>query len=187
MTFAIDPIERQRELAEIFSDGLAFRRWYEDAVRVVFAYLLPRCGGDSALAEELTQQTFIQAVERRASFEGRSTASTWLCSIARNKIADHYRRVDREEKRHLRLVVREIPVSGGGQAVTAVEDREVVLAALRALPALQRAAAILCYIDGLSVREAAAVLDRSESATESLLSRARERLRMTLGEAPDGR
>lgn len=186
MTFAPKPDDRKRELAEIFSDGLAFRRWYEEAVRVVFAYLLSRCSGDVALAEDLTQQTFIQAIERRSTYEGRSTPSTWLCSIARNNLADHYRRVDREERRHLRLVVREIPVVERDETHR-VEDREVVVAALRELPALQRAAAILCYVDGLSVREAAAVLDRSESATESLLSRARERLRMTLLEVPDGR
>jgi len=180
---------RRRELAEAFSDQLAFRAWYEHAVVKVYGYLFPRCGGDVSLAEELTQQTFIQAVERRSTFEGRSSDITWLCSIARNKLADHYRRIDQEERRHLRLVVREAPVSdaGGPGSTTAVEDREALLAALRNLPALQRAAVVLCYVDGLSVREASQALDRSESATESLLSRARERLREILREAPDGR
>ena len=68
-----------------------------------------------------------------------------------------------------------------------IEDREIVIEALRDLPALQRAAIVLCYVDGLSVREASGVLHRSESATELLLSRARERLRQTLRERPDGR
>ena len=178
--------DRARELVETFSDPVAFRRWYEDAVVRVYAYLHPRCGGDTALAEELTQQTFIQAIERRTTYEGRSSSITWLCTIARNKLADHYRQLDREERRHLRMLVREIPVEGGGRSPSAVEDREELLAALRDLPALQRAAVVLCYVDGLSVREASAILGRSESATESLLSRARERLRQTL-ESPHGR
>src|SRR4051794_34287992 len=116
--------DRVRELAEIFSDALAFRLWYEDAVVRVYAYLHPRCGGDTALAEELIQQTFIQAIERRTTYEGRSSSVTWLCTIARNKLADHYRRLDREERRHLRLLVREIPVAGGGRSPSAVEERE---------------------------------------------------------------
>jgi RNA polymerase sigma-70 factor (ECF subfamily) len=182
-----EPAVRKRELAETFSDPLAFRAWYESAVAQVYAYLFPRCGGDSALAEEMTQQTFIQAIERRSTYEGRSTDITWLCAIARHKLADHYRRLNREERRHLRLVVREIPSQAVHPGTTAVEDREVILAALRDLPPLQRAAVVLCYVDGLSVREAGAVLERSESATESLLSRARERLRQVLMERPDGR
>lgn len=177
---------RKRELAATFSDPLAFRAWYESAVAKVYAYLFPRCGGDSELAEEMTQQTFIQAVERRSTFEGRSSDITWLCAIARNKLADHYRRLDREERRHLRLVVREIPSAAVDARTAAVEDREVILAALRDLPPLQRAAVVLCYVDGLSVREASAVLERSESATESLLGRARARLREILMERPDG-
>lgn len=183
-----DPAAAQRagDLAAIFADRVAFRAWYEDAVVRVYRYLYPRCGGDAALAEEITQQTFIQAIERRSTYEGRSSPITWLCTIARNKLADHYRAVDRQERRHLRLIVREIPMTEVRGPSSIIEDREEVIAALGALPALQRAAVILCYVDGLSVREAAAVLKRSESATESLLSRARERLRQVLGGPANG-
>lgn len=170
------PRDRVRGLAEAFASPDAFRRWYEHAVVRVFGYLYGRCGGDEALAEDLTQQTFIQAVERRGTFEGRSTDVTWLCSIARNKLTDHYRRIDREERRHLRLVVREARPHDDW-ATPDIDDRADVLAALRSLPALQRAVVVLCYVDGLSVREAGRILKRSESATKSLLARARERLR----------
>jgi RNA polymerase sigma-70 factor (ECF subfamily) len=178
--------DRRRELVEIFSDPLAFRHWYEDAVARVYSYLLPRCGGDAPLAEELTQQTFIQAVEHRSSYEGRSTTTTWLCTIARNRLADHYRRIDREERRHLRVVVREI-TAGAADPIASFADREDLLAALRGLPALQRSAVVLCYVDGLTVREVAETLGRSESAMESLLRRARERLREILTESAHGR
>ena len=178
-------LDRVRELAATFADPAAFRGWYETAVTQVFGYLVPRCGGDMLLAEELTQRTFIQAIDRRSTYEGRSSAITWLCTIARNKLVDHYREVDRMHRRHLQLVVREIPNVDGG--VTSVDDREVILTALRGLPAMQRAAVVLRYVDGLSVRETAAALGRSESATESLLSRARDRLRESLGSVSDGR
>lgn len=182
------PDDIRRELAATLADPAAFRRWYEAMVVSVYRYLYPRCGGDAALAEDITQQTFITAIDRRETFEGRSSASTWLLTIARHKLADHYRRIDREERRHLRLVVREIPATQSGAPLgSSLEDRERILAALRQLAPLQRAVVVLCYVDGLSVREAAQELDRSESATESLLGRARDRLRTILREDTDGR
>jgi len=176
--------DRVAELARTFSDGDAFRRWYDDAVVRVYRYLYPRCGGDRGLAEEITQQTFMRAVERRSTYEGRASVITWLLTIARNILADHFRRAEKDERRHLRLVVREIDMVASAPA--AVDDHEAIMSALRALPASQRAAIVLCYLDGLSVREAAEVLQRSESATESLLTRGRARLRELLPEWTNG-
>lgn len=178
-------VERTQELAVVFSDPAAFRRWYDDAVVRVYGYLFGRCGGDAELAEELTQQTFIQAVRHWQSFDGRSDSVTWLCSIARNKLVDHHRQLDRQQRRHLRLVVRAIETPGMG-AGPSVDDREVVLAALRDLPPLQRAALVLRYVDDLSVREVAKALGRSEDATESLIRRAKDRFRAIYPEASDG-
>ena len=74
----------------------------------------------------------------------------------------------------------EVPGPGVGVAGGHHQDaarREDVLAALRRLSAEQRAALVLHHVDGLSVREVARQLDRSESAVESLLARARRRFR----------
>ena len=178
-------VDRKAELASVFADPAAFRRWYDDAVIRVYGYLHGRCGGDADLAEELTQQTFIQAVRHWQTFDGRADSVTWLCSIARNKLIDHFRQIDRQQRRHLRLVVREIPMAGGA-AHESVDDREAVLAALRDLPALHRAALVLRYVDDLSMREVAKTLGRSEAATESLIRRARERFRATYPGGSDG-
>jgi RNA polymerase sigma-70 factor (ECF subfamily) len=170
---------RVRALAEAWSDPVAFQDWYEVAVVRVYGYLFGRTGGDAALAEDLTQQTFMQAVRRRDTFDGRADAVTWLCSIGRRRLTDHYRQLEREERRHLRLVVREIAVADHAPSASRIDDREAVLAALRGLPTMQRAALVLRYVDRLSVREVGAELGRSEGATESLLVRAREHFRAT--------
>ena len=144
LTHAPNPEERRREFAAILADPPAFRRWYERAVVIVYRYLYPRCAGDPTLAEELTQQTFIQAIARRTTYAGRAEATTWLCTIGRNLLTDHYRRLDRDERRHLRLVVREIdPAHGEPDPLRAVEDRDELIAALGQLPPLQRAAVVL--------------------------------------------
>ena len=114
--------DRARELSEIWSDPIAFRTWYEVVVLKVYSYLFGRTGGDAALTEELTQQTFMQAIRRRETFDGRADVVTWLCSIGRHKLTDHYRRVEREERRHLRLVVREITMEGPTSSASRIED-----------------------------------------------------------------
>ena len=184
MNVAASSVNRSEELAAAFSDPAAFRRWYDDAVERVYRYLHGRCGGDTDLAEELTQQTFVQAIRSWQTFDGRSNSVTWLCSIARNKLVDHYRQIDRLQRRHLRLVVREIAVDG--DARERIDDREAVLSALNDLPALYRAALVLRYVDELSIRDVATAIGRSEDATESLIRRAKDAFRMKYPESSDG-
>ena len=159
-------------LGDAFASEAAFDAWYEQALPRVLAYVFARCGRDRDVAEDLTQQAFIEAVRGRGSFDGRSDPVTWVCGIARHLLADHYRRLDAEERRNLRLVELERgdPADAGPAAIA---EREAIAAALASLPALQRAVLVFTSLDGLSVREAAALLDRSESAAESLLHRAR--------------
>ena len=57
----------------------------------VTSYLLRRCG-NRQLAEELTQETFYQAVRCIGRFDGKSSISTWLCSIARHLYYDYLRK-----------------------------------------------------------------------------------------------
>jgi RNA polymerase sigma-70 factor (ECF subfamily) len=185
LSVAATAADRTRELAAVFTDPAAFRPWYDDAVVRVYRYLHGRCGGDADLAEDLTQQTFVQAVRHWRSYDGRADSVTWLCSIARNRLVDHFREVDRQRRRRLRLMVREIAVADDS-AQSAVDEREAVMAALRDLPVLQRAALVLRFVDGLTVREVAAELGRSEDATESLIRRAKDTFRDRYPEAFDG-
>jgi RNA polymerase sigma-70 factor (ECF subfamily) len=75
-------------------------------------------------------------------------------------------------------VVRDI--SDPATEVDRRDERDELFAALRSLTADQRAAVLLRYADGLSVRQIAQLINRSEPATESLLSRSRDRLRSLL-------
>jgi RNA polymerase sigma-70 factor (ECF subfamily) len=165
------------ELQLALEDDRAFEAWHRRTLPRVYSYLLSRCAGDAALAEELTQQTFIAAIEQRSRFDGRSDVVTWLCAIARHKLADHFRSLEREERRRLHLEIRRIDVGKEIGAGNAVEDRAVIADALRSLPASQRAVIAFVVLDDLSVADAARLLGKSRSATESLLFRARENFR----------
>jgi RNA polymerase sigma-70 factor (ECF subfamily) len=169
-------------VAAVFGDELAFRAWYEKTLPRVYAYLLHRCGRDAELAEELTQQAFVEAVRGRARFRGQSDPVTWVVGIARNKLVDHFRRAERDQRRQAALVARQSGHHGTGQPPPGIQPDDID-EALSVLPALQRAVLVLHYMDHLPVREVAGVIGKSEAATASLLARGREAFRQAFQEA----
>ena len=176
--------ERRTAFAVVCADEARFRAWYESALPRVYGFVYGRVGGDAAAAEDITQQAFVAAVRSRKAFDGRSEPVVWICSIARNALVDVHRRQAREARRHLALVVREIVVDGDARTWERADDRDDLLRALRGLTPDQRTAIFLRYVDDLPVRDVARTIGRSESATESLLSRARDRLRALLDGVP---
>jgi RNA polymerase sigma-70 factor, ECF subfamily len=146
---------------------------YDEALPHVYGYLLAR-GGDRSLAEDLTAETFLAAVSALRKPDAPQLSIGWLIGVARHKLADHWRRVDREQ-RGLRVLDGEPnPVEDPWDvAVDAIRAR----AALAELGGHHRAALTLRYLDGLPVPEVAACLGRTVHATEALLVRARNAFR----------
>ena len=150
----------------------AFRAFYADALPRVYGYFLHRCGGRPAVAEELTQETFTAAVRELRKGSDVGAPIPWVFGIARHKLLDHYRREDRARRTWASPdVLDEVPDDALVDA--RVEDRTMTAAALSAVAPQQRAALVLCYVDGLSMAEAGRVLGKSEDAVESLLARGR--------------
>jgi RNA polymerase sigma-70 factor (ECF subfamily) len=164
------------QLADVFADEPAFRAWYDRSLPAVYAYLFHRCGRNAELAEELTQQAFVEAVRGVGQFRGQADATTWVVGIARHKLVDHFRRTERDTRRLAALSARD--VSHAGHAASAPPTMpDDIDDALGLLPALQRAVLVLHYMDRLSVREVAQSIGKSEAATASLLARGREGFR----------
>jgi RNA polymerase sigma-70 factor, ECF subfamily len=146
---------------------------YDDALPRVYGYLLARCG-DVGLAEDLTAESFLAAVHAARKPGAPDPSVPWLIGVARHKLADHWRRVGREQ-RGLRLLDAE-PADVDDPWETVV-DRMRARDVLHQLGAHQRAALTLRYLDGLPVPEVARYLDRTVQATEALLVRARAAFR----------
>lgn len=148
---------------------------YRVALPQVYGYLLPRCGS-AALAEDLTSETFLAAVNasRQGSLTEVSTA--WLVGVARHKLVDHWRRHEREQRS---LAVAEVlnTASEVDDPWDEWLDCEAAYAILAHLPIPQRAALTLRYLDGLPVAVIAEHLGRTIHGTETLLARSRAALR----------
>ena len=166
-----DPVSLERLVA----DPVRFRAWYDEALPRVYRYLLTRCG-DQELAEEVTQEAFVEAIRSRRKFRGKSDPVTWVIAIGRNRLVDHIRHDRRSATRHLRLVDSRRDLESSAWRTS--DEREAIDQALATLLPDQRLALTLRYLDQLPVREIASLLHRSESATESVLSRAREAFRL---------
>lgn len=165
--------DRVDELQVALADDAAFESWYRRTLPRVYSYLLSRIGGEPTLAEELTQQTYVAAIAQRARYDGRADTVTWLCGIARHKLADHYRGLEREGRRTMHLAVRQLAVERADVHASDLDERAAIQEAFRSLPPDQRAVLAFVVLDDLPVAEAARLLGKSAGATQSLLHRAR--------------
>lgn len=148
--------------------GAGLLALYDQALPQVYGYLIARCG-DRAVAEDLTSETFLAAARE----DGPLTVA-WLIGVARHKLVDHWRWQARQA-RLLHAAEGSLPEVGDEWDV--ILDRWRAREVLGRLAPQHRAALTLRYLDGLSVPEAATVMERTVAATEALLVRARREFR----------
>lgn len=137
--------------------------------------------GSRAESEEVVQETFIRAWRAAPDWQiGRARFSTWLHRVALNLCRDRLRR-----RREVALEAAGDPADDRPHPGTSLQRGAVaarVEAALATLPERQRAAIVLCHFEELGNVAAAAILEVSVEALESLLARGRRRLRELLAD-----
>ena len=159
-----------------------FAAFYDRAFGEVYRYLSHAVLGNRALAEDLTQETFMAIAG--ALNDGRAEAQSmpWVMGVARHKLIDHYRRCE-GQRRQLALAW----ASGYGHEDGQVDDLggaepSRVVELLAELSPIHRLVLALRYLDDMTVDEIAIAIDKSVHATESLLVRARRALTRSLQE-----
>jgi RNA polymerase sigma-70 factor (ECF subfamily) len=186
MTASATYLEGIDQFRAALESDAAFEAWYRQTSPRVYGYLLTRCGNDPALADELLQQTLIAAIDQRARYDGRSDVVAWLCGIARHKLADHFRRLEREDRRRMRLEIRELVADRAADVRQDLDERTAIAEALRSLPPAQQAVLAFAVLDDRPIADVARLMRRSTLATQSLLHRARTAFRRAYcGEALD--
>ena len=163
-------------------DRGAFDRLVHRHLDSVHRYLV-RLTPSPADADELAQETFLRAWQRAASYRpGRARLTTWLHRIAHNLAVDRMRRshgepLSLDAPDALSLTDGAVPAD---EQIGAARTGRLLDRAIGALPANQRAALILCQVQGFSNRDTARILGVSVRSVESLIARARRSLRRTL-------
>lgn len=159
--------------SEVADQGHVLLEMYDRALPQVFGYLRARVGSE-AIAEDLTAETFLAAVQAIQRDAVPTLTVAWLIGVARNKLVDHWRREGREARGLQLLAGDDEATDDSDERFERARTREV----LSELGAHHRAALTLRYLDGLSVPEVAELLDRTVHATEALLVRARNAFRV---------
>ncbi len=138
-----------------------------------------RMTGSLADAEDLAQETFIQAYRQLGSFRSEARFSSWLYRIAVNMCLNWRKREQRREQAH-----DEWARQGGETAGRDESLADKVQGALMKLHPKQRAAVVLTLHDGHSHAEAARVLGCSETTVSWRLFAARAKLKRLLKDLP---
>lgn len=161
-------------------DHLAFKhlvkRFQNPLVNFIYGYL-----GDRETAQDLAQEVFLRVYEAAPRFEPKAKVSTWLFKIGYNLSISELKR--RRRSRFLRNDPhsgRAVDVQAPSNRIESWELRQDVMTALSQVPENQRAALLLRVNNDLSYREISQVLGVSVSSVESLIFRARKRLRQVL-------
>jgi RNA polymerase sigma-70 factor (ECF subfamily) len=160
---------RARRQKETFD--AAFEGFYREHVAEVYQYALAVLG-NSADAEDVTQQTFLNAYRAFQRGERPEKAHNWLIKIAHNVCRMRWRQSGRRPQ--------EVPLERAGEPAAPDDERpslDVLLSALAKLPFNQRAAIVMREVEDRSYAEIAEVLGVSVPAVEALLFRARGNLR----------
>ena len=154
----------------------AFEMLYREHVGRVYALCL-RMSGDAERAEELTQDVFVRAWSRLASFRGDSAFSTWLHLIALNAVLQK-RRGDR--RRELRIETRENLELESAATRERPAERLDLERAVAGLPEGARAVFLLHDVQGYKHHEIADMMGLAVGTTKAQLHRARRLLREML-------
>jgi RNA polymerase sigma-70 factor (ECF subfamily) len=184
-----EPVEEQLMTLYAGGDVLAFRRLFDRLAPWLRAFFR-RSFSDFAIADDLTQATFLKLHGARASYQVGRPLKPWLFSIAASVRRDELRR-----RYHQPRAIDERPLDDGAldddRAATdsalrsiaspAPDDNgEAVRAAIRRLPASQRAVIQLHQYEGLTFEQIAQQLKTTPGAVRVRASRAYEQLRVEL-------
>lgn len=148
---------------------------YEKYMPQVYKYLFSLCH-DTHLTEELTQETFFQAMKSIDSFRGECKLYVWLCQIARNLWCRELRKKSKEKRSEL---TEEIPDAGPEPERSAIEKIEV-LELYKLLHALEEPLREVMYLrltGNFSFKEIGEILDKDENWARVTFYRGKQRIR----------
>jgi RNA polymerase sigma-70 factor (ECF subfamily) len=149
----------------------AFESFYREHVAEVYQYALAVLA-NPADAEDVTQQTFLNAYRAFQNGERPHTPHNWLIKIAHNVCRMRWRQASRRPQ--------EVALDNAPEPAALDEEKpsvDDVLRALARLPFNQRAAVVMREVEGRTYAEIAEVLNTTVPAVEALLFRARTNLR----------
>ena len=181
---------------KILSNGVNPQIWVEEYWNSLFNYAFSRLR-DADLAEEKIQETFLAALQSCKNFKGMASEKTWLISILKRKIYDHFRRIGRDKQINMTLPLEHsrndvfdsermpalrsrIWFSDPSMVYEQKEFLEIITNALSELPDRLALVFILREVIELSNQEICEFMDISVCNLYVMIHRSRKRLKRNL-------
>jgi RNA polymerase sigma-70 factor (ECF subfamily) len=166
--------------------------WIDKYADYLFNYAITRVN-DSDLAKDLVQETFFSGLKSAKNFEGKATERTWLISILKRKIIDHYRKINSTKgKAEVRMnfyekgenegnwIEERVPQSWDNASEKEIENQELkeqLAACIDKLPEKYALVFRLKTIEDFGTEEICKELDITSSNLWVIIHRARTQLR----------
>lgn len=179
----IDPsseasIQDSRLIEQARRDPAAFGKVYDRYIDSIYRYVYNRTG-NPADAEDITSQIFLAALEGIQKYRDNGYFAAWLFSIARRKVADHYR------NHHNQINLDKIQFAGSDykdmdEKLIQNQRLEALQRIIRVLPERDKEMLRLRYLAELNFADIARLLKRSEFATKKNFYRLIDRIQRQL-------
>lgn len=147
---------------------------YQEYAQTVYKFLMSYCHNET-LAEELTQETFYQAVRSIDRFDGTCKISVWLCQIAKHLWYQHLQKKKRTVSQHEANF--DYSVSSAEAETLSREGHLELLKQIHSLSEPAREVVYLRAFGGLSFREIGDVLGKTENWARVTFYRSKERIK----------
>ena len=171
-------------------------QWINNYSDALYAYTVPRVN-DSGLAEDIVQETFLSAWKARDSYKGEASEKSWLFTICKNKIIDHYRKkakdiiqpiAERDHTAHYfdeseHWTGEDKPADWGIDYQQKIDDKEfykVLDSCKKKLQQVQQSVFVMKYMEDLDSAEICKALGITPSNYWVLIHRAKLQLRTCL-------
>ena len=167
-------------------------KWIDNYADYMYNYAVVRVN-DADLAKDLVQDTFFAGLKSASNFQGKSTERTWLISILKRKIIDHYRKINSKKgKAEVRMnfyddgenegnwLEERVPQSWDNQSEKLIENEELksqLESCIAALPEKYAMVFRMKTIQEFETEEICKELDITASNLWVIIHRARTQLR----------
>ena len=148
---------------------------YQKYAKTVYRFLLSLTH-DSDLAEELTQETFYQAIRTSNRYDESCQVSTWLCGIARNVLSTYRRKHPLQED----IADQDIPVESAEKDALQSMERMELFRHLHSLEDPYREVMYLRIFGDLSFKEIGEIQNKTENWARVTFYRGKEKLKELL-------
>lgn len=147
---------------------------YREHARAVYRFLLSLCG-DGETAEELTQETFYQAVRCVNRYDGTCRVSTWLCQIAKHL---WYRELERRKKKGTSLLDEQIVSADKGpdEELCIREEKMELFRKVHVLDETAKEVVLLRVTGAFSFREIGELFGKNENWARVTFYRAKQKI-----------